>query len=207
MTARVDRRQKVFDLFFLESFQTFKTLFGESVEIGKRTHAAFFMQKGERRLGHPLYVCRIFRTVMRKFLHDARRTGAIRAEQIRPDLFDGRTAGRAEARFLHRNASLGMRNGAENFGNDLVGAANKHARADFDILARQIAEVVERSAAHRGTSKLHGRNERKRREFTRSSDLPDDFFNGRLRFFRFKLIGDRPARELIGITHETAHSL
>ena len=96
---------------------------------------------------------------------------------------------------------------AEDFGNDLVGAAHQHARTHLYVLAREIAEVVERRAAHGGPRELDGRDERERRQLSRAAHLPDHAFDRRLRFLRLELVGDRPARELIRIAHQAARRL
>ena len=205
--ACVDRRKQVADLLFLESVQSFEALRGEGVQVGKPPHAPLFIENGERRFGHALHVRRVFGTVVGEFLHDAGRAFAVGTEQVRPHFRNGRAARRTDERLFDGYAPLRMGNGAQNFGNDLIGAAHEHAGTHLYVLARQIAVIVERCAAHRRARKLDGRDEGERRQLARAPHLPDHPFNGRFRFLRFKFVGDRPAREFVGVPHPAANIL
>ena len=207
MLALFDGGEKIFDFLLAEAFKSFEALLGESIEVGKILHAPLFKQKRKRLFGEPFDVHRVLGAEMRELLHDAGRAVFVGAEQIRARFAHGAAAVGADGRFFDGHAPLGMGDRPQNFGDDLVGAADEHAGVDFDVLLREVAVVVERRAAHGRARKLHGLHFGKGGELARPPHLPEDVYNGGLRFLRFELIGDRPARELIGIAELLAHAL
>ncbi|GHV02674.1 hypothetical protein FACS1894211_14570 [Clostridia bacterium] len=84
------------------------------------------------------------------------------------------------------------------FGDYVVAAADKDARALLDPLALDIASVVERRFLHRRPRQLHGLQKGERRQLSRPSDLPNDLAHNRRGFLGLKFIGDRPTRKFIG---------
>ena len=100
---------------------------------------------------------------------------------------------------MHGHAALGVGDGAQNFGDDLVGAADEHAGAHFDVLAHEIAVIIQRGAAHGRTCEVDGLHLGEGGEFARPPYLPEDVEDSRFGFLRLELIGDGPAREFVGI--------
>ena len=75
---------------------------------------------------------------------------------MRAHFFHRRPARRANARLFNLLAIFFMLRRAQNFGNDFVGTAYEYARADLDVLSRNIPEIVQGCARHRCPAKLYG---------------------------------------------------
>ena len=93
---------------------------------------------------------------------------------------------------------------AEDFGNDVVTAPDKHSASYFQSFFFVIGKIVKGRALYGNSRQFHGVEHRQRIEFSRAGNLPYHVAQNGRSFVGLEFIRDSPLRKLLGFAENIA---